>query len=164
MTTLTSDGRETITDEMVAAMWAQDPEAVIQLVTLVSDALDEPIRVCDQPGGIESRSHFYEFVPFRLQWAGASREQPFGEGKLSIANVDSRIEEACDLADAPPLITLELVRAAAPDDVEKAIVNAEVMAVEGDETEVSGVLRPKDFNLEPACAASYGASRAPALY
>lgn len=159
-----ADGREEISDEMAAALWAQEVEPVAQLVTLESDVLDEPIRVCDQPGGLTSRDLDFPYMPFRLKWAPASREAPFGEGRLSIANVDSRVEEACDLAETPPLLTLELVRVSAPDEVERAIEGAEIPAVEGDATEATAVIRPKDFNLEPACAAVYGASRTQGLF
>ena len=157
--TQSADGREQISDEMAAALWAQEVEPVAQLVTLSSDALEEEIRVCDQPGGLVSREQTFAYMPFRLQWSAASRESPFGEGRLSIANVDSRIEEACDLAETPPLLTLELVRVSAPDEVERAIEEAQVPAIDGDETEVSAIIRPKDFNLEPACCAVYGSSR-----
>lgn len=162
--TLSADGREEVSEDLIRALWGQEVEPVAQLVTVESDALEDPIRVCDHPGGLTSRSLPFEYLPFRLQWAGASREAPFGEGRLSIANVDSRIEEACDLAEAPPLVTLELVRVSEPDTVERAIEGAEVPSVEGDETQASAVIRPKDFQLEPACCAVYGASRTPGLY
>ena len=90
-------------------------------------------------------------MPFRLQWSAASRESPFGEGRLSIANVDSRIEEACDLAETPPLLTLELVRVSAPDEVERAIEEAQVPAIDGDETAGLGARGPSRLAHAPPC-------------
>lgn len=159
-----ADGRDEISDDMAAALWAQEVEPVVQLITLESDQLAEPIRVCDHPGGLVSRGESFAYLPFSLQWAPASRDAPFGEGRLTIANVDSRIEEACEAAEAPPQLTLEIVRASAPDTVERAIVGAEIASAEGNEIEASAVIRPKDFGLEPACAAVYGVGRTSGLF
>lgn len=141
-----------VTEAMIDAAWSREQAAVAQLITVTSDADPEPIYATDWPGGITSNSITYPHFPFELTWAGAGRDTPFGQGRLSISNVDRRIEEACDAAVQPPSIDLSLVRVEAPDIVERAILGAKVPTVEGDASRVSAVVRPRDFSQEPACA------------
>lgn len=153
-----------ITEAFIEQAWKRDHEPMAQLVTITSDALDEPIRATDWPGGLVSDGETFTHYPFRLAWAGAGKERPFGEGRLTIGNVDRRIEEACDASLDPPELDLGLVRVAAPDTVERAIHGARVPAVEGDASRVSAVIRPRDFTQEPACAVSYTPATTPGLF
>lgn len=153
-----------ITEAFIEDAWGRDHEPLAQLVTIRSDADPEPIRSSDIPGGITSDGVDYPFFPFELSWAGASKDNPFGQGRLTIANADRRIEEACDAANDPPEIDLSLIRVAAPDVVERAIVGARIPSVEGDASRVSAVIRPRDFSQEPACARSYTPATVPGLF
>ena len=161
-----------ITEDFIEACWRGEPDPVAQLVTIVSDADPTPIRVSDcserllpnRQQGIVSGGVDYPFFPFQLAWAAASATAPFGEGRLTIANVDRRIEEACDAAIEPPTIDLALVRIADPNTVETAITGAKIPGVEGDESKVSAVIRPRDFDLEPACARSYTPATSPGMF
>lgn len=161
-----------VTEDFVEACWRGEPDPVAQLVTVTSDADPTPIRVTDcsdrlLPGrrqGIVSGGHEYLYFPFRLAWAAASKESPFGEGRLTIGNVDRRIEEACDAAIEPPVLDLAVVRIEDPDTVEAAIVGARMPSVEGDETKVEGVIRPRDFGQEPACARKATPATTPGLF
>lgn len=152
------------TEAMIAAAWSRDQEPMAQLLTLRSDADPEPILATDWPDGIAAGGVFYPHYPFRLTWAGASRDAPFGEGKLMIANVDRRIEEACDAALTLPELDIELVRVSAPEHAEKAIVGARVPSVDGDSSQVTAIIRPREFSQEPACAAKATPSRTPGLH
>lgn len=153
-----------VSEAFIEACWRGEPEPMAQLLTVTTDADPEPIRVTDWPDGITAGGHVYQYFPFRLAWSSATRDEPFGEGRLTIANVDSRIERACDSAIEPPQVDLALVRVSAPDDPERVIVAARIPSIEGNQSEVSAVLRPKDFTLEPACAASATPSTCPALF
>lgn len=161
-----------VTDEFIDAAWLGEPDAVAQLVTITSDADPEPIRASDcserlLPGrrqGIVSNGVEYPFYPFQLAWAGASRSSPFGEGRLTIQNVDRRIEEACDAALQPPRVDLAVVRIEAPNVVETAIAGARIPAVEGDESRVVGIVRPRDFSQEPAVAWNYTPAKTPGQF
>ena len=153
-----------VTEAFIEEMWSRDQAPVAQLVTLRSDALDDPLQVTDWTSGLNSEGRVFVHCPFELAWAGASKDNPFGQGRLTIANVDRRIEEACDASLEPPEIDLELVRIEAPDAVEKAILGARVPTVEGDATRVTAVIRPRDFSQEPACARSYTPATTPGLF
>lgn len=151
-------------EAFIDAAWRGEPEPMAQLVTITSDADPTPIRVTDWPGGIVSNGEVYVHYPFRLTWAGATRETPFGQGRLTIANVDRRIEAACDAAVEPPTIDLAAVIVSAPDTPEAVIQGARLIGVEGDEIQATGVIRPRDFDSEPACAVSATPATTPAQF
>lgn len=153
-----------ISEDMVEAAWRREEDPVAQLIVIRSDADPEPITVTDWPEGIRSNGVDYPHYPFELAWHGASKDEPFGKGKLTIGNVDKRIEEACDAALTPPEVDLSLVRVAASDIVEKAVLGAKVPSVEGDSMRVSAVIRPRDFSEEPACATKYVPSTTPGMF
>ena len=161
-----------VTAAMVEALWASEVEPLAQLIEITADSLVTPMRVSDCPDrllpglrqGIVSDGEEYPYMPFRLTWAGASEEQPFGTGKVAIANVDSRIEATMEEAIDPPAISLRLVRVAAPDVVETAIEGATLGQSDFNDVEALAVLRLKDFDLEPACAVSYTPSTTPGQF
>ena len=153
-----------VSEEMVEAAWRREEDPVAQLIVIRSDADPTPITVTDWPEGITSNGVDYPHYPFELVWHGASKDDPFGKGKLTIGNVDKRIEEACDAALTPPEVDLSLVRVEAPDVVEKAVLGAKVPNVEGDAMRVSAVIRPRDFSEEPACATKYVPSTVPGMF
>lgn len=148
----------------IEAAFRGEPEAVAQLVTIHAEALPEPLRVTDWPDGITSNGQNYPFFPFELNWAAASQDSPSGEGQLTIANVDRRIEEACDASVVAPSIDLTLVRVSDPNVSERAILGARIPAITGDSQKVSATIRPKNFALEPAVAFSLTPSSAPGLF
>ena len=153
-----------LTEAMIDAAWSREQEPVAQLVTIRSDADPTPIRATDWPGGIVSNGVSYPRYPFQLAWAGASRENPFGHGKLTIANVDRRIEEACDAANQAPEMDLMLVRVDDPDIVEQALLGAVIPSTEGSAEQVSATIRPRDFTQEPACARKATPATTPAMF
>jgi hypothetical protein len=85
-----------VTEAMVEAAFRGEPDAVAQLVTIRSEGLDEPLNVTDWPGGLTSNGVEHVHYPFQLSWAGASQDSPFGQARLTIANVDQVIEAAAD--------------------------------------------------------------------
>lgn len=153
-----------VTEAMVEAAFRGEPEAVAQLVTIRSDGLDEPLNVTDWPGGLTSNGVDYVHYPFQLSWAGSSPDSPFGEGRLIIANVDQRIEAAADAAEEPPAIDLSVVRVADPRVVERALMDARIASTDGDRTKATAVIRPRDFNMEPACAVNYTPATTPGMF
>lgn len=153
-----------LTEAFIEEAWGREREPLAQLVTITSDADPEPIRATDWPDGITSEGETFPHFPFQLAWAGASKENPFGEGRLTIANVDRRIEEACDAAIDPPEVSLALIRVSAPDSPEVSIAGARIPSVEGDASRVSAVIRPRSFSQEPACARNYTPATVPGLF
>jgi len=144
-----------LSDAFIDAAFRGEPEAVAQLVILQADALAEPIRVTDWPGGIVANGEVYQHFPFALKWAAPSQDNRAGEGQLTIANVDRRIEDACDASLTPPTIGLSVVRVDDPDVYERAITGARIQGVSGDRSKVSATIIPRNFAREPAVAFSY---------
>ncbi len=153
-----------VTEALVEAAFRGEPDAVAQLVTIRSDGLAEPLNVTDWPGGLKSNGVDYVHYPFQLSWAGASQDSPFGEGRLTIANVDRTIEAACDAVEEPPEIDLSVVRVEDPDVIERALMDARITSMDGDRAKATAVIRPRDFNVEPACAVSYTPATAPGMF
>ena len=153
-----------VTEAFIESAWRGEPDQVAQLVTIHSDALDEPIAVTDWPGGVISNGVKHVHFPFQLTWAGASKDTPFGQGRLTIANVDRRIEEACDASLEPPRLDLSVVRVDDPDIIERAITDARIPSTEGDQNKATAVIRPRDFGEEPACAVSYTPATCPGQF
>lgn len=153
-----------VTEAFIEQAWNRAHDPMAQLVTITSDALTDPIRVTDWQGGLVSQDDAFLHYPFRLAWAGASKETPYAEGRLTIANVDRRIEEACDAALESPRIDLGLVRVDATDVVERAISGARIPTIEGDSRRATAVIRPRDFDREPAMAWKYTPATVPGLF
>ncbi|MBD3571628.1 hypothetical protein EJ082_01380 [Brevundimonas diminuta] len=153
-----------VTEAMVEAAFRGEPDAVAQLVTIRSDGLAEPLNVTDWPGGLTSNGVEHVHYPFQLSWAGASQDSPFGQARLTIANVDQVIEAAADAAEEPPEIDLSVVRVADPNVIERALLDARIASTEGDRTKAAAVIRPRDFNEEPACAVSYTPATTPGKF
>lgn len=161
-----------VTEDMVEAVWAREVEPLAQLIEINADGLVDPIRVSDCPDrllsgfrrGLSSNGEDYPYMPFRLTWAGATQDQPFGQGRVAIANVDSRIEAAMEASVNPPTISLRLIRISAPDVIETAIEGATIGQSDFTEVEASAVIRPRDFDLEPACAVSYTPATTPGQF
>lgn len=153
-----------VTEAFIEQAWSREQEPLAQLVTIRSDALAEPLRVTNWQGGLTSNAVDFAYYPFSLAWAGASKSNPFGGARLTIANIDRRIEEAADASDDMVEIDLGLVRVAAPDTVEKAIEGARIPSIEGDAARVQAAIRPRDFSQEPACARKYLPATTPGLF
>lgn len=153
-----------VTEDMIEAAWTREQDPVAQLVVIRSDADPDPIRATDWPDGLTSNGQAFPYYPFDLAWIGASREAPFGDARLTIDNVDERIEAACDAAYDPPELDLMLVRVEAPDVVEKAVLGARIPSIEADASRVQAVVRARDFGQEPACAFNYTPATVPGLF
>lgn len=158
-------------EDLIEACWRGLPEPVAQLVEIRTEG-EDPIRVSDcadllLPGrraGIVANGVEWPHFPFQLVWSGARKESPFGEGRLTIANVDKRIETACDASETPPEIDLSVIRIAAPDVPERVMIGARIPGVEGDASKASAIVRPRDFSQEPVCARNYTPATTPGLF
>lgn len=153
-----------VTEDYVRGAIARDAEPTVLLVTITAEGLDEPIRASSDPDGTTSRGDEYPYFPFGFAWPGAAADEPVRQAKLEIGNTDGRIADAIRQAAGNPLVTVELVRKAAPDVVEMAMVDARLSDAEIDDPKVSGTLKPRSFEDEPACKARYIIARTPGLF
>lgn len=157
---------------MVRQLYAAEPETPVLLATLDTDELDEPIRATTHDGrlsgtatrGIESRGDTFIFTPFNFAWPGASADQPIKDAQFEMFNRSGEVTEAIRLATGNPTLTVEMVRASAPDTVELAMANAAISEAEIDDPKVTATIKAKRFDTEPACKASAVPSRLPGLF
>lgn len=155
--------QETITPEMVRAVYsrAQEPRAL--LLKLQAPEIDD-LFFTDWPDGITSEAQVYEHFPFTFKWPGSSTDEQVRGARLEIFNRDRRITEAIRLAAGKPQISLKLIRVATPDVFEMVLSGAVLEDVEIDGPNVSGNLKAKSFKTEPACMARFTLSRTPGLF
>lgn len=153
-----------VTEDLIREMFSSDAAPLVILVTISGSGLAEPIRVTSDPDGTVSRGETFEFFPFTFAAGGSSIDETARGCRLQIANVDARIAQAVRAATGKPSATVELVRKAAPDDVETAIVGAQVNDVDIDEPVATASLLPRNFSNEPACAPRYVIFRTPGLF
>ncbi len=155
-----------LSPDMIEAIFAEDVEPTALLITLDSAGLDEPLRASSDPEGTVSRGESYTYYPFAFAFGGASQDEPARGAKLEIGNVDAIIAQTVRSlpAGAQVSVSCELIRTAAPDDVELAMTGARVSDIEIQDPTVSATIAPRAFNEEPACQARCVAARLPGLF
>lgn len=153
-----------VSEDMIREMFSTDAPPMTILVTLEGGGLAEPIFVTSDPDGTVSRGETYEFFPFTFSSGGHGVDDMSRGCRLQIANVDGRISQAVRSATGKPTATVELVRQAAPDDVETAIVEAKINDIDIDEPTATATLLPRNFSNEPACSPRYVVFRTPGLF
>lgn len=160
-----------VSEDMVRAVFSQRVEALAILLTISSVSLAAPIRVTDYAGqlrrnvkGISSRGNDYLFFPFSFGWGGAGAGELAREAQLTIGNTSGEIADALEACTDQPVITVEVIRVSAPDVVERAMTQAILSSTEEDGPKITGTIKPRQFDTEPACAKSYLPSLTPALF
>lgn len=167
-----SDELNGITPETVAALFCATVEPMAVLLTISAAGLDTPITVTDHPGrlpglarqGLASRGVTYDFFPFSLQWSGGGGGDLARAAQIVIGNTAGEIAAALEQVAEQPELTIEVVRVAAPDVVERAMTGATLASAEEDGPSIKGTINPRRFDVEPACAKSYLPALAPALF
>lgn len=159
--------------EMVTSLFAQRVEPQAMLVTIVADGVDGgPLRFSSSPDGrtsngrqgLISREEDFEFFPFEIAFSGAGGSEVVRQTQLVIGNRGGQVSEALESVTGQPTLTLELVRTAAPDKVERAMTNATLISHQEKGPSITGTLAPRRFDTEPACKKSYLSCNTPALF
>lgn len=153
-----------VSEDMIREIFARSVETPVALVTITAEGLDAPIRASSDPEGTTSRGEEYPYFPFNFAWGGAAQDESARDAMLEIGNTDGAIAMAIRQAEGQPSVTVELVRRAAPDVVEMAMIGARLIDAEVDDPRVRGTLKPKTLSDEPACKARYIAARTPGLF
>ena len=162
-----------MSEDMVRALFAQQTPAMALLCTIQADGLDDPIRVTTYPEGLSSTGVAvlpetgpaqFLFFPFTIIWANAGQQEPVRQVQVVIGNRDGVIANAVRTVTSQPLVTIELVRVAAPNAVERAMTNCKLILAEDVDPKITGTLQPRQFDTEPYCQASYTIARTPSLF
>jgi len=157
-----------------AAYAQQTDEVFVTLVTLDSDELEEPIRICDDPFapliglgediyGIESNGETFIFMPFEI-WLPRDDKTGTVSAKLSIQNIDRRIVETARSVTQPVNVKMQCVLASDPDTIEIEFDNFQLSNVKYDVMSVEGDLTLNYWGLEPFPSWNFTPSNFPGLF
>lgn len=165
----------TVSDVFKQEAYAQETDAVfVVLITLSSDELTDPIRLCSDPYeplpaygddiyGMTSNGDDYIFVPFEIS---LPRDDKSGtvSAKLSIENVDRRIIETARSVTKPVTVKMQCVLNSDPDTIELEFDNFQLSNVKYDVMAVEGELTLNYWGLEPFPSYTFTPANFPALF
>ena len=145
-----------------SAFAAETDEVWLVLLTLSHPDLTDDIRVVNNPVDITSRSKTYVGFAFDLTLPVDSDEQA-PVARLTIDNVSRHIAEAIRSISSAPAVTMDIIRAAAPDTVELTFSGFRLREVQWDALTVSGALVLDDITIEPYPAGVFSPASFPGL-
>jgi len=138
-------------------------ETVIILVTIDHEDLPEPIRLNTAGANITSRSELYLACFLQITLLDDSPDRA-PQAQMIVSNIDRTMVAALRATLVPPTVTLEIVRASAPDYVEASITNLEMRIVNYDAIAIQGNLTPGKIRTQPAIDYTYNPSYFPGLF
>lgn len=165
----------TVSDTLKQAAYAQETDEVfVTLVTLDSDELEEPIRICDDPTtaltglgddvyGIVSNGDTFVFMPYDIL---LPRDDASGtvSAKLSIQNTDRSIVRHARSVTRPINVMMQTVLASDPDTVEMEFDSFELSNVKYNVATIEGDLTLNYWGLEPFPSYGFTPSNFPGLF
>lgn len=157
-----------------AAYAQQTDEVFIILVTLDSDELTDPIRICSDPleklpllgddiYGLVSNGDTYLFLPFDI-WLPRDDRTGTVSAKLSIENIDRRVIETARSVTKPISVRMQCILASDPDTIELDFDNFQLSNVKYDVMTVDGDLTLNYWGLEPFPSNTFTPSNFPGLF
>lgn len=138
-------------------------EVFLVLLTLHHAEMPVPVRVCNNGADITSRGEIFIAYPFQLTLPDDEDNRP-PRARLAIDNVDRQIVQAVRSLTSSPSVTIEIIRAAAPDTVEARFEDFRFTNITYDSHRVEGDLTVEDFTAEPYPAAGFSPSLFPGLF
>lgn len=164
----------TLSAGMLAAMYAQETDEVpIALLTVTHDDLVDPIylssdpteRISDDPlvYATTSRGEEYLFLPFEFTLPDDRTDAPSGV-TLTVDNINRDLVALLRSISTPASITLEIVLASSPDDVEIQLPSMLLSNVSIDDLVVQGDLIVDALFNEPFPAGTFTPGAFPGLF
>lgn len=152
-----------MTTELTTSAFAQETDEVwLVLITIDHDDLSQAIRVVNNTEDVTSRGDTYTAFPFDITLPDAREDAP-PRARLVIDNVSREIAEAVRSISSAASVTLEVIRAADPDVVERSWPFFKLRNVKWDVGKVSGDLTLEDFTSEPYPAGIFSPASFPGL-
>lgn len=164
-----------ISENLRQAAYAQDTDvAVIVLLTLSNDDMEEPIRVCSAPVekftdlgenvyGVTSNFNRFVFLPFEIELPQDDKTGAVS-AKLTIDNVTREIIQYARQTRNVLNVTLQVVLSNNLDYVELEYKNFKLRNISYDGLTVSGDLSIDYLGLEPFPAGRFTPSGFPGLF
>lgn len=154
-----------VSDAFKRAAFSQsaDDQVFLVLLTLDHTELDDPIRLTNDSVNTVSRGNTYYAFPFNLILPDSTGDKA-PQAKLTVDNVDRSFVAALRSISTAPYITLEIIRAAAPNTVEASWENFQLKDVTYNSLTIEGTLAWEEFLQEAFPAHLFCPSYTPGLF
>lgn len=154
----------TLSTEMKAALFQQETDEVfLTLLTLSHEDLAATIYLVDNTENITSNGIVFTAFPFRFTLPMNDPKQP-PRATIEIDNIDRQIVTAIRMIQEPPTVSLEIIRAVAPDVIEVSLTDFVMTDVRYNALTVSGTLSYENFLQEPYPGDDFVPSTFPGIF
>lgn len=123
-------------------------EVWLVLCTITHPSLPTPLRFVNDMQSLTSRGNLYQAFPFEVEFPEEDVDSA-GEARIVLDNIDQSIVKAIRAMSGAPEITLEVVLASNPDQVEAQFPGMALRDARYDVARVTGTLRFEDITTEP---------------
>lgn len=154
--TLTNAYKRSAFDPDTADVW-------LVLITIAHASISPSIRVVNNMEDVVSNGDTFVGFPFDVMLPDDTDDAP-PAAKLTIDNVSREIGEAIRAITSAPTVSIQIVRAAAPNTVEQSWSGFSLRNVKWDAGKVAGDLVLENFTDEPYPAGNFSPASFPALY
>ena len=152
-----------MTDALIQSAFAPDTADVwLVLITIEHANLAAPIRVVNNTEDVTSGGELFVGYPFDITLPDAREDAP-PRGRLVVDNVSREIGEAVRTITTAADVTIQFIRAAAPDTIEKSWTWYKLRNVKWDSLKVTGDLTIEDFTSEPYPGGIFSPASFPAI-
>ncbi|BCW88055.1 hypothetical protein sos41_11930 [Alphaproteobacteria bacterium SO-S41] len=148
-------------DREARAREGADP--IIALAIVSHPNLDPPVRVAANGEDVESNGETFFGWPWQLKRPDEG-EDAANEAEVTIDNIDPAIVTALIGSIVKPEITIQLILASSPDDVEQELASFKLTDIRFDGLWIKGTLSLPDLRVAPVCCKSFTPSVTPGVF
>lgn len=147
----------------IAAFLGYAPDEVISVLLEITHAsIATPIRVTDNGEDIVHNGDTYTAFPFTIELPADNDQLPVA--RLTLANVDGRIGEAVEAINTPPTVSIKLVLASTPNNVELEFSGFEMRSIKINAVAVEAELYQVSVTSEPWPSLRVTPAKFPAIF
>lgn len=155
--------RNLSTESLKALYSGETDEIFLILLTLDHETLETPIRVTNDTVETQSRGMIFIAFPFELVLPDQS-ENRAPRASLTIDNVSREILLTLRALSSAPRVKMEIIRHAAPDEVEAVFPDFSLTNIRYNAMSIQGDLTIEDFTAEPYPSAIFSPAGFPGLF
>jgi hypothetical protein len=153
----------TLSAAALAAMFAQETDAVFLVLLTLTHPDITTLRVVNNTQDVTSRGNVYVAFPFDAKLPTDIAEQ-LGTVQLTISNVDRRIIDEIRTIEGPMTATFEVVTASAPDTVEVGPLTFDAIECDYTVDSITATLAYEPILNEPFPAGTFNPQDFPAMF
>jgi hypothetical protein len=139
------------------------PTVFLVLLTITHDDMPAPGRICNNNLPITSRGNVFLPCPFQA-YLPSDKEDEVSRSRISIDNIHRDLIPTLRSVSSSPLVTIEVIRASAPDVVEQSFEEFTVRGIKYDAHKIDIELSMEDFMLEPIPGDDFTPGKFPGLF